>query len=94
METILHIQNITKDEFISIIENVIDNKISSIKKSDKPENYSVQTSAKLLGVSELTLYSYIKKGLLPASKIGRKYIIKSVDLENALKEYKSLRYRR
>jgi len=35
-----------------------------------------------------------KKGLLPASKIGRNYIIKRQDLDNALKEVKSLKYRR
>lgn len=60
----------------------------------QPVNYSVQTASKLLGVSELSIYNYIKKGLLPASKIGRKYIIKMADFEKALNEVKSIKYRR
>jgi excisionase family DNA binding protein len=60
----------------------------------QPVNYSVQTAAKLLEVSELSVYTYIKKGMLPASRIGRKYIIKIVDLEKAMREVKSLKHRR
>lgn len=65
-----------------------------LSKANENENYSVQDAAKLLHCSELTIYNYIKKGFLPASKIGRNYIIKKKDFDNALKEVKSLKYRR
>lgn len=94
MEKILYIQSINKEEFISIIDDAIDSKLSSLKDSSKPENLSVQSCAKLLSVSELTIYSYIKKGIVPAKKIGRKYIINSTELESILKEVKSLKYKR
>ncbi len=76
------------------IKNLLLDIQNTPKKEELPKHYSVQELSKLLNCSELSIYSYIKKGFLPASKIGRKYIIKSVDLENALKDYKSLKYRR
>jgi excisionase family DNA binding protein len=94
MENILHIQTITKQEFISIIESIVDSKISSQKESDKPKNLTVQSCAKILSVTELSIYSYIKKGFIPAKKIGRKYIIDRIVFENCMKEVKSLKYRR
>jgi excisionase family DNA binding protein len=65
-----------------------------LNRANEQENYTVQEVSKLLRCSELTVYNYIKKGLLPASKIGRKYIIKKADLDEALKEVKSLKYQR
>lgn len=94
MEKLLHIQSITKQELKSIIEEAVESKITSLNKSNKPENLSVQSCAKLLSVSELTIYSYIRKGIIPAKRIGRKYIINSTELENVLKEVKSLKYKR
>lgn len=94
MENILQIQTITKQEFISIIEEVIDTKLSKKQESNLPENYSVQAVAEILEVTDLSIYNYIKKGIIPAKRIGRKYIINRVNLEAALKEVKSLKYRR
>ena len=95
-KTIL-LYNITPDELkeiiISDLKIEIENLVSRLNLS-QPVNYSVQTASKLLGVSELSIYNYIKKGMLPASKIGRKYIIKIADVEKALTEVKSLKYRR
>lgn len=94
MSTYLQIENLNKEEFISIIENVVEKKINASFKANKPKNLSVQEVAKLLNVSELTVYNYIKKGWIPASKLGRKHFIKATDLEESLKEVKSLKYRR
>lgn len=95
-KTIL-LHNITLDELKEMIVSTIrvEMENSELRLSEgRTENYSVQTVAKLLGVSELSVYTYIKKGMLPAFKIGRKYLIKIADLEKALKEVKSLKYRR
>ena len=61
---------------------------------DKPENLTVKEAAPLLKVSEQSVIKYIKKGLLPAKFIGRSYLIRREDLEAALTEYKSLKYKR
>ena len=94
MDQIIQIQNINKQELKSMMEDIIDDKLSSLKEGDKDKNMTVQTCAELLNVSEQSIRSYIKRGLLPATKIGRRYLIKNTDLEKALKEVKSLRYRR
>jgi excisionase family DNA binding protein len=94
METIIQIHGLSKTEFISIIETVIDDKLTSLKESDGNENLTVQQTAKILGVTELTIHNYIKKGFIPASKIGRRIIIKSSELDKALNEVKSLKYKR
>jgi excisionase family DNA binding protein len=93
-KTIL-LHNITPDELKDMI--VADLKIEIEKlivKTAKPKNYSVQEVSKMLGLSKLTIYNYIKKGTLAANKIGRKYIICSKSLEKALKDVKSLKYKR
>lgn len=94
MESIIQIHNVSKTEFISIIESVIEDKFAALKKTEKPENLTVKQTAKLLGVTELTVHNYIKKGFIKASKIGRRVVIKSTDLNDALSEVKSLRYKR
>jgi len=94
MDSILQIHNVTRKEFISIIENVIEDRFTTFLKTKEPENLTVQETAKLLGVTELTIHNYIKKGLIPASKIGRRIVIKRIDIENALNEVKSLKYKR
>jgi len=60
----------------------------------KPENLTVKETAELLKVSEQSVHNYIKRGTLPAQKVGRILIIKREDLDNALKEVKSLKYKR
>mgnify|MGYP005995171889 CR=1 FL=1 len=94
MDSIIQIHNVTRKEFVSIIENVIEDRLTTFLKTKEPENMTVQETAKLLGVAELTIHNYIKKGLFPASKIGRRIVIKRVDVENALNEVKSLKYKR
>ena len=68
----------------------------SILSHKKPveENISVKEISRKLNVTEQTVWAYLKRGLISSKKIGRIYIIKRVDFENALKEVKSLKYRR
>jgi len=40
--------------------------------------------AKLLGVSRIAIYNRVKKGQIPASKIGKTYIIKDQTIANIL----------
>jgi len=60
----------------------------------KSENLTVKESAEYLKVSEQSIHNYIKKGFIKAHKLGRIFIIKRIDIEEALKEVKSLKYKR
>ena len=61
---------------------------------EKPENVTVKEAAIHLKVSEQSIHNYIRKGYLPAKKVGRIYLIKYTDLENSQREVKSLKYKR
>lgn len=94
MKSIIQIHNLSKNELVSIIENSLDERFNSFIESKKDLNLTVQETAKYLSVSELTIYNYIKKGLIPACKIGRKIVIKKQDVDQSLSQVKSLKYKR
>ncbi|WP_299135202.1 helix-turn-helix domain-containing protein [uncultured Tenacibaculum sp.] len=90
----------TQEELIEIIDTAVSVRINSLedliqkKLNPKKENVTVKEAAKRLNVSELTVRNYIKKGIIEASKIGRRIVINLESLENTLQEVKSLKYRR
>ncbi len=84
----------TIDQRLLNIENLLLELKQKPIEEEKPENYTVKESAELLKVSEQTIHSYIKKGFIPAQKLGRILLIKRTDIEKSLNEVKSLRYRR
>ena len=94
MTHVIQLQNISKSELFEYLENIIDKKLSILSNTDKNEKLSIKDVSIELGVAELTVHNYIKKGYLPAFKIGRRVFIQRVDLDEALKEVKSLKYKR
>jgi len=50
------------------------------------KTYTLQEIAEILKISEITIYRYIKKGKIKAIKIGKKWRIKSEELERILKD--------
>ena len=94
MTNIIQLQNISKTELFEKLENIIDKKLAVLTSIDENEKLSIKDVSEELGVAELTVHNYIKKGLLPAIKIGRRVFIKRIDLNEALKEVKSLKYKR
>lgn len=54
----------------------------------------VKEAAKILRVSEQSILSYIKKGLIKAKKFGRPYLIPKSELFDDNGNVKSLKYRR
>lgn len=76
----------------------IENLLLEIKhkpvEEEKSENLTVKETAEFLKVSEQSVHNYIKRGFLSAQKVGRILLIKRQDLENALAEVKSLKYKR
>ena len=57
-------------------------------------NHTVKEVAKILNVSELTVRNYIGKGYIKSGKIGRRIVISNDDLQSAISEVKSLKYKR
>lgn len=65
------------------------------KKAENSQvNLTIKEAARFLNVSDLTVRNYIKRGDIKARRIGNRLIIKKEQLENALKEVKSLKYKR
>lgn len=82
------------DQRLSNIENLLlDIKYRPIEE-EKTENLTVKEASELLKVSEQSIHNYIKRGFLPAQKVGRILLIKRIDIEQSLKEVKSLKYKR
>lgn len=82
------------EQRLSNIENLLlDIKHKPIEEG-KAENLTVKEAAELLKVSEQSIHNYIKRGFLPAQKVGRILLIKRIDVEQSLQEVKSLKYKR
>ena len=94
METIVQITNLSKKELFDNIEIIIDGLLHQYLKKNRNEKLSVKEVADELGVSTITIHTYIKNGTLPAFKIGRRVFIRRVDLDESLKQKKSLKYKR
>lgn len=58
--------------------------LSLMARPDLPRiAYSVEEAAATIGVGRTTLYSYIKSGVLPVAKLGKRTLVRHDDL-NAL----------
>jgi len=95
MEGII-LQNVDKEKFNDLFNKVhkLSEDVQLLIDKKLSEKLIPEDAADEIGVTTQTIYAYIKKGILPASKVGRKLLIKRSDLENALKEVKSLKYKR
>ena len=90
---------LTKDQLDSIIRSSINTALDEyiereIREKAKPDFYAIKEAAEKLKVTETTIRNYIKKGLIPADKIGGRIRIKCSVMDDALKEVKSMKYRR
>ncbi|MFD2915823.1 helix-turn-helix domain-containing protein [Psychroserpens luteus] len=94
MTKMIQLDNISKNELYEHLENLIDKKLAPFTAKNKDEKLSIKEVAQELGVVDLTIHNYIKKGILPAFKIGRRVFINRSDIDQALKEVKSLKYKR
>lgn len=95
MKSILQIEDLSKEELFGFIRSTVKEEYESIKKQDETGGtITTQEAAKILNVADITIHNYIKKGILPAKKVGRKYIINEKDVRKALSDAKSLKYQR
>ena len=95
MEGII-LQNVDREKFIELFNKVdeLSNNIQLLVNKKLNEKVSPEVAAEEIGVTNQTIYAYIKSGKLRASKVGRKLLINRSDLNEALKEVKSLKYKR
>lgn len=82
------------DQRLSNIENLLLDIKHKPVEEEKTENLTVKEASELLKVSEQSVHNYIKRGFLTAQKVGRILLIKRTDIEQSLKEVKSLKYKR
>lgn len=90
------LQNVSLDDYNQMRKDLVDIKKSLSEFIDKKRNekISVQEASDEANVSSITMYRWIQEGKVKASKIGRKILIKRTDLEDALSEVKSSKYKR
>lgn len=74
----------------SIVSYLADHK----EKESISQNLSIKEVALKLGVTQCTVRNYIKRGNIKAFKLGGRIFIDRNQLDSALKEVKSLKYRR
>lgn len=53
----------------------------------KKEFFSTIEAAKIVGMSRIAIFKKIKNGSLPATQVGKNYIIKKADLLELLKSH-------
>lgn len=56
------------------------------KNMPKEQFVSTQEAAEILGISRIAVFNKIKKGEIPAQKVGRNYIIDKKDLGSGLND--------
>lgn len=90
------LQNIDKNKFLELFEKVheLSTDIKFLIDKEKEEFKTPEEAAKEWNCSKQTIYAKIKNGTIKASRSGRKILIKRSDLNLALTEVKSLKYKR
>lgn len=83
------------DRMQHLVDNAVHRKLEAFQRTSETKGtLTTHEAAKILNVADITIHNYIKKGIIPAKKIGRKYIINESDVRKALSEVKSLKYQR
>lgn len=85
-------RTLTEADLTSLIKNSIKEQMDiyySDEKLMKPGNnmLSMAEVIKMLGISKPTLIKWTRKGVVKATKIGRRVFYKREDVDNSLKDY-------
>jgi excisionase family DNA binding protein len=82
-----------KKETEKYIQEEVDRRLKEMLESKSTSSYTRKEAAKKVGISLVTLDKFIKAGVIKASRIGKSIRISENDLNLALKEIKSLKYK-
>lgn len=69
--------------------------LKEVSRAEKEEKiYSVEEASEITKCSKQTIRSLVKRGVIKASRIGRRILIPHEELFNSMNEVKSLKYKR
>jgi len=84
---ILQIEDLTANTLLNKLDT-LNNQIKDLKKQletkDNDKYLSRTQTAKMLGVSFVTLYDWARKGIITPYKLGNKVFFKLSEIENAM----------
>jgi len=83
-----------EDSIKTIVKNEVDRIIGTAKAESDPELITRKETAKILGVSLVTLNEWTRNGIIPAKRIGTRVRYEKADVFNSLKNIETLKYRR
>lgn len=84
-----------KSQIQDAVKEAMKGELPVSSKSHQEKSYLTrQETAELLKVSALTIDQWVKKGILPAYRIGNRVLFKSEDIESALSAVPTLKYSR
>jgi len=94
----IQIVSMTVTELEELIKKCVTDALSNFDfvalQSEKEEYCTRKEAASILRVALPTIDDYIKRGLIPASRVGSRIRIKKSDLKDSMNEVKSLKYKR
>ena len=90
----IRITNLNKESLQKIIENTVNDQLQHYFSTSEDKKRTIDSVAVEFSVDPLTVRNWIKKGIVPASRIGRRIYILQKDLDKALSDFKSLKYKR
>ena len=90
---------ISKEDLEELVQTSVNKALAEffVQKEEKArtkEFLTVKEAASLLGVSDLTVRNYINRGYIKAERLGYAIRIRKQEIDNALKDVKSLKYKR
>lgn len=98
MNTQLIIQGTTLDDFLFQVRKTVSDTIKAEKaetpKQVKPNYLTRSEVADRLNISLPTLNEYTKKGLIPAYRFGARVLYKDIEVDNALNQVVTNKFRK
>jgi len=84
---------------VSELKNLINESVKKALEDFKPKEHKIEflttkEVSKILGVTPVTLNDWVKRGIIPALRIGTRIRYKKKDVLKALTQVETIKYRR
>ncbi|WP_435263885.1 helix-turn-helix domain-containing protein [Tenacibaculum sp. nBUS_03] len=94
MQEILQIHNITKKEFVSILNEVVEQRVAKILEKPKSKYLTVKEACEEARVCDKTMRNWLKEFDFKAKKMKGKIMITREVFEKKMQQIKSKEYQR
>jgi excisionase family DNA binding protein len=95
MQNSILLENITRDELRSELRAIVSELLDAKLRPEAPkDNITMKEAAAKLRISLPTVKRLIKEGTLPSYKIGQRILLKSDEVDTAVKRIESRKYKR